>query len=215
MNERVLRFRDVRVIGPDGEQVGILQSRHALNMAKEAGLDLVMVSPTAVPPVCRIIDYGRFKYTTEKQTRENKKKQQDVKGIKISPRIAEHDIQFQTKKAREFLGEGHKVRVTCQFRAREVTHPELGVKKLDYMASLLLDVATVERAPQLEGRLMIMVLVPKATTGTTKKHAKAEDKQDRREAVQSDGDGQDHPTEGLQQPPVPPQGGEPEATPGG
>lgn len=181
-------------------------------MAKEAGLDLVMVSPTAVPPVCKILDYGRYKYELGKQERESKKKQQDVKGIKISPRIAEHDIAFQTKKAREFLGEGHKVKVTCQFRAREVTHPELGVKKLEIMAKALEDAATVERTPTLDGRLMIMVLVPKPNTGK-QKHAKAENKQDSGEKVQGDGNRQDNAPEGLQQPPVPPQGGEPEATP--
>jgi translation initiation factor IF-3 len=178
----VLRFRDVRVIGADGSQVGILQSRQALNMAREQGLDLVMVSPTAQPPVCKIIDYGRHKYETEKQAKDTKRKSQDVKGIKISPRIAEHDMGFLIRNASRFLEEGHKVKVTCQFKAREVTHPELGRNKLDFFAQQVAHLAGVERQPTLDGRLMIMVLVPKPNIGQ-KKNAKAEDKQDGGEAV--------------------------------
>jgi translation initiation factor IF-3 len=208
----VLRFRDVRVIGPEGEQIGILQSRQALNMAREQGLDLVMVSPNAQPPVCKIIDYGKFKYLTEKQQKEKKSKSQDVKGIKISPRIAEHDVQTALKKTVTFLEEGHKVKITCMFKAREVTHPELGRKKLDYMADQVKDLAVVERIPSLEGRLMIMVLVPKPNTGS-KKNAKAEDKQDSSEKVQSDGNGKDHPTPVAQQPSVPAQERSPEEAP--
>jgi translation initiation factor IF-3 len=205
VNERCLRFRDVRVIGSNGEQLGILQTRQALNIARDEGLDLVMVSPTAQPPVCRIIDHGKYKYEMKQREREGKKKQQDVKGIKISPRIAEHDLGFQTKKARKFLEEGDKVKVTCQFRAREITHSELGRKKLDHMAELLADIATVERTPTLDGRLMIMVLVPRPQTGPKKQNVKTEDKQDGREAVQSDGLGKDHPAEVEQQPHVPAQ----------
>jgi len=205
----VLRFRDIRVIGADGEQLGILQSRQALTMAKEQGLDLVMVAPTAQPPVCRIIDYGKFKYTQGKQTKENKRKTQEVKGIKISPRIAEHDIQTALKKAITFLGEGHKVKITCQFRAREVTHPELGRKKLDAMAEQVKEIAVVERTPSMEGRLMIMILSPKPSHGA-KKHGKTENQQDGGEALQDLGIGQDHPTTAEQQPHVPPQEREPE-----
>jgi translation initiation factor IF-3 len=213
----VLRFRDVRVIGSDGSQLGILQSRQALNIAREEGLDLVMVSPTAQPPVCKIIDFGRYKYLTEKQNKDSKKKQQEVKGIKISPRIAEHDLGFQTRKARKFLEDGDKVKVTCQFRAREITHSELGRKKLDHMAQLLADIATVERTPTLDGRLMIMVLVPRPHTGPKKqnvKEVKTEDKQNGREAVQSDGVGKDPAPELAQQPPVPAQERGAEEAPG-
>ena len=173
-------------------------------MAREQGLDLVMVSPTAQPPVCKIIDYGKFKYLTEKQQKEKKSKSQDVKGIKISPRIAEHDVQTALKKAVTFLEEGHKVKVTCMFKAREVTHPELGRKKLDAMAEQVKDLAVVERIPSLEGRLMIMVLVPKPNIGS-KKNAKAEDKQNSSEKVQGDRVGQDNPEAVAQQPPVPAQ----------
>lgn len=206
----MLRFRDIRVIGADGEQLGILQSRQALTMAREQGLDLVMVAPTATPPVCRIIDYGKFKYTQGKQTKENKRKTQDVKGIKISPRIAEHDIQTALKKSISFLEEGHKVKITCQFRAREVTHPELGRKKLDSIAERVSEIAVVERTPTMEGRLMIMVLVPKPSV-KEKNNAKAKNQQDGGQAVQNHGLGEDHPAAPEQQPHVPAQEREPEA----
>ena len=117
------------MIGPEGDQLGIMQSRQALTLAKEDGLDLVMVSPTAQPPVCRIIDYGKHKYLEGKLGKDKKGKQQEVKGIKISPRIAEHDLAFLVRNASRFLEEGHKVKVTCMFKAREITHPELGKKK--------------------------------------------------------------------------------------
>lgn len=182
-------------------------------MAKEAGLDLVMVSPNAQPPVCKIIDYGRHKYLTDKLNREKKSKTLDVKGIKISPRIAEHDVATQMKKAIQFLEAGHKVKITCQFRAREVTHPELGRQKLDRMAEQAKDYAVVERTPSMEGRLMIMILVPKPNIGK-KKDAKAEDKQDRSKAVQDNGDGQDNPAPEPQRTPVPPQERSSEETPG-
>ncbi len=198
----MLRFRDVRVIGAEGEQLGILQSRQALNIAREAGLDLVMVSPTAVPPVCKIIDYGRHKYEEKKLKKEGaKNKSQEVKGIKVSPRIAEHDIEFNLKKAIRFLEEGHKVRMVCMFRAREVTHPELGRQKLDKFAEGLKDLATVERTPVLDGRQMVMVLVPKPSAGK-QKNAKAENKQDGGKAVQDHRNGEDHETQVAQQPPV-------------
>lgn len=184
-------------------------------MARDEGLDLVMVSPTATPPVCKIIDYGRFKYLTEKQNKDSKKKQQDVKGIKISPRIAEHDLNFQLKKAIKFLEEGDKVKITCQFRAREVTHPEIGRRKLDRMAEAMAHVATVERVPTLDGKLMIMVMMPKPLKQASQgkpKNAKTEDQQDGGEALQDHGVGEDHAQEGVQQPPVPAQELQPEAT---
>lgn len=200
----MLRVRDVRVIDANGEQLGILQSRQALQIARDQGLDLVMVSPTAQPPVCKILDYGKYKYLMGKQEREGKKKQQEVKGIKISPRIAEHDLAFLIKNAQRFLEEGHKVKVTCQFRAREVTHPELGRRKLDFFAEQVATIATVERPPSLDGKLMIMVLVPRPNVGG-KKNAKAEDKQDGGKAVQGHRDGEDHEAQVAQQPPVPAQ----------
>jgi translation initiation factor IF-3 len=201
------------VIGSEGEQLGIMQSRQALQIAKDEGLDLVLVSNTATPPVARIIDYGKYKYLEGKQGKDKKSKQAEVKGIKISPRIAEHDLAFQVKKGQRFLEEGHKVKVTCMFKAREITHPELGRKKLDMFAEECVDMATVERTPTLDGRLMIMVLTPKP--GLKKKDGKEsqsqnKDKQDSRQTVQSDGNGEDNAAEVAQQPPVPAQESEPE-----
>lgn len=205
-----MRFREIRVIASDGSQLGIMQSRAALAQAQEEGLDLVMIAPNAQPPVCRIVDFGKHKYMTEKQNKDKKSKQQDVKGIKISPRIADHDIQIAVKKAFQFLEAGHKVRFLCQFRAREVTRPELGKAKLDRIAELVSEVAQLERAPSMEGRQMSMVVYPKEKKG--QKNAKAENKQNGGQEIQSDGERQDHPAEISQQPPVPTQERSPEAT---
>jgi len=202
----------VRVIDSDGGQLGIMQSRQALNLAREQGLDLVMVSPTAQPPVCKIIDYGKHKYLEGKLGKDKKGKQQEVKGIKISPRIAEHDLQTGVVKARKFLEEGDKVKVTCMFKAREVTHPELGRKKLDLFAEAVADLGTVERIPTLDGRLMIMVLVPKPQATAKKKDAKDQNKQDSGKAVQDHRNGKDNPPDVAQQPPVPAQEVVPQAT---
>jgi translation initiation factor IF-3 len=178
-----------------------MQSRQALTLAKDEGLDLVMVSPSANPPVCRIIDYGKHKYLEGKQGKDKKSKQQEVKGIKISPRIAEHDLQTNVGKAIRFLNEGSKVKVTCMFKAREVTHPELGRKKLDTFAEMVADLGTVERIPTLDGRMMIMVLLPKPGVGK-KKDAKDQNKQNGGQAVQDHRNGQDHAAKVVQQPPV-------------
>lgn len=206
----MLKYRDIRVIGPEGDQLGIMQSRQALTIAKEEGLDLVMVSPTAQPPVCRIIDYGKHKYLEGKLGKDKKGKQQEVKGIKISPRIAEHDLDFLIRNASRFLEEGHKVKVTCMFKAREITHPELGKKKLEVFAEQVVELATVERTPTLDGRMMIMVLVPKPNAGK-KKDAKDQNKQDGGKAVQDHRNGKDHAPQVAQQPPVPAQECVPEA----
>jgi translation initiation factor IF-3 len=156
----VKKYVDVRLIGPDGEQIGILRSRDAWRQAQEQNLDLVLVSESATPPVCKIADYGKLKYEERKHKKAQKKRVQEVKGLKISPRIAAHDLEVNTRKAREFLEEGDKVRVVCQFRAREITHPELGRRNLECMAEALKDISTVELAPKLYGKQMIMVLTP-------------------------------------------------------
>jgi len=182
------------VIGSDGTQIGILQSRQALDMAREEGLDLVMVSPQAVPPVCRIIDHGRFKYDQEKLNKENKKKkQQEMKTVKMRPGTAPHDLNILVRNATKFLAEGNKVKVSCQFRAREITHPEIGLKKMQAVAEQLAEVGIVERAPALDGKFMIMILIPKPVK-EGKKNAKAQDAQDSGEAIQDNGLGEDHAT---------------------
>lgn len=183
-------------------------------MAREAGLDLVMVSPQAQPPVCKIIDYGKFKYLTEKQEKEKgKRTKQEVKGIKMRPGTAENDLATLARNARKFIEEGHKVKVTCQFRAREVTHPEIGMRKMEAFAKKLDDICTVERPPSLDGKLMIMILQPRPGVIGKKQNAKDQDEQDSGQEIQGHGIGEDHAPEVEQQPHVLPQERSPEATP--
>ena len=192
-----------------------MQSRQALTQAKDEGLDLVLVSATANPPVVKIIDYGKHKYLEGKLGKDKKSKQQEVKGIKISPRIAEHDLATQMNKATKFLNEGHKVKVTCMFKAREVTHPELGRRKLEIFADHVKDLGVVERTPTLDGKLMIMVLTPKPHIAEKQKqNAKAKDQQNSGQAVQDNRNGKDNPPSVAQQPPIPSQEGVEEAEAG-
>jgi translation initiation factor IF-3 len=177
----LLKHRELRVVASDGSPLGVITSREALDRAREEGLDLVLVAATAQPPVAKITDYGKHKYLEGKQGRDKKPKGQETKGIKISPRIAEHDMEFLGRNARKFLEHGDKVKVTCMFRARELAHPENGSARLAKFAAALEDVATIERQPTLDGRQMIMVLLPKQ--GAKKKDAKDQDKQDGGEAV--------------------------------
>lgn len=182
INGRLLKFRELRVIGGDGSQLGVITSRDALNHAQAAGLDLVLVAPNAEPPVARIVDYGKWKYEQDKQKKDQKKKTQDVKGIKISPGIAEHDIQTAVRKAKDFLADGDKVRVVCRFKFRELAYPDRGKEKLELIANELEEFGKREKDPVLNGREMVMVINPKPAGGP-KKNAKAEDKQDSSEEV--------------------------------
>ena len=162
INEEI-RVREVRVTTAEGEQLGIMQVRDALQMAIEQNLDLVEVAPTARPPVCRIMDYGKFKYEQQKRDKEAKKKQKivTIKEVKLRPNIEDHDFDVKKKNALRFLEDGDKVRVTIMFRGRELSHPELGRVLLVRMAKELADIANVERDPKLEGKNMIMILNPK------------------------------------------------------
>ena len=162
INEEI-RVREVRVTTAEGEQLGIMQERDALQMAIEQNLDLVEVAPTARPPVCRIMDYGKFKYEQQKRDKEAKKKQKivTIKEVKLRPNIEDHDFDVKKKNALRFLEDGDKVKVTIMFRGRELSHPELGRVLLVRMAKELADIANVERDPKLEGKNMIMILNPK------------------------------------------------------
>lgn len=162
INDRI-RVREVRLIGPGGEQLGIVATRDALARAQEHGLDLVEVAPTANPPVCKIMDYGRFKYEQSKRDRDahRKSKTQDLKGMRLSPKIGEHDFQVKVRQIKEFLAAGDKVRVAMWFRGREMAHPEVGRALLQRVVQMVADVGAVESAPKLEGRNMIMILAPK------------------------------------------------------
>jgi translation initiation factor IF-3 len=164
INEEI-RAREVRVIAGEGEQLGIMSGRDALQLAQERHLDLVEIAPTAKPPVCRIMDYGKYRYEQQKRDKEARKKQKtfDIKEVKLRPGIEDHDFGVKFKNAVRFLEDGDKVKVTIMFRGRELSHPELGEVLLKKMAEQLKDMAVIERAPKLEGRNMIMIVAPKAT----------------------------------------------------
>ncbi len=158
-----IRAKDVRVVGTEGEQLGIMQLEDALKLAREKNLDLVNVAPQAKPPVCRIMDFGKYKYEQSKREKEARKKQRSitVKEIKMRPNIEEHDLQVKVRNGLRFLSAGDKVKVSVIFRGRQITHPELGKKLCLQMAEELSEVSVVERPPKLEGRNMIMILAPK------------------------------------------------------
>jgi translation initiation factor IF-3 len=159
---RRIKAREVRVVGPEGDQLGVLPIEQALARAQELGMDLVEVSPMAKPPVCKIMDYGKFKYLEKKKQNEAKKKQVVVqlKEVKLRPRTEEHDYTTKLKKVREFLGEANKARITVTFRGRELSHRELGQKVLQKVIEDLRDVAVIEAAPRMEGRQLFMILAP-------------------------------------------------------
>lgn len=161
VNQRI-RAAKVRVIAPDGEQLGMLDVPEALRRAGEFGLDLVEVAPNADPPVCKIMDYGKYRYEESKKEHERKKKQATVvlKEVKLRPKTEDHDLQYKIKRLRRFLGDNCKVKVTVMFRGREITHPEQARKLLDKVLSIVGDDALVEQPPKFEGRNMTMILGP-------------------------------------------------------
>ena len=161
MNERI-RVREIRVIDDTGQQLGIMAPPQALTIARQKGLDLVEISPTAVPPVCRIMDYGKFRYEEQRKAREARKKQHQIqiKEVKMRPGIEDHDFDFKTRHARRFLEEGNKVKVTMMFRGRQMAHPEIGREVLDRVLKEVSDIAKVEMSPTMEARSMTMVLAP-------------------------------------------------------
>jgi len=162
VNEEI-RAKEVRVVGADGEQIGIKPIREALQLAIDANLDLVNVAPTAKPPVCRIMDYGKYRYEMQKKEKEARKNQKvvDVKEVRFSATIDENDYQTKLRNVNKFLKDGDKVKCTVRFRGREITHANIGQKVLERLAKEVEDICTVERRPKLEGRSMIMILSPK------------------------------------------------------
>jgi translation initiation factor IF-3 len=157
-----IRISPIRLIDADGEQVGIIALDEARERAEESGLDLVEVAPGARPPVCRLMDYGKFKYEEARKAREARKKQHtvQVKEVKYRPGIEDHDFEFKTRHVRRFLEEGDKVKVTMMFRGRQMSHPELGIEVLERVVEEVLDVGKIESQPTREGRSMIMMLSP-------------------------------------------------------
>jgi translation initiation factor IF-3 len=164
-----IRCPEVRVIGPAGQQVGVLSIHDALREAEEANMDLVEVSPTAEPPVCRIMNYGKYKFQQNKKLQDAKKKQKtiQIKELKFRPRIDEHDYGFKVRNAKKFLEHGDKVRVFVQFRGREMSHKDLGLKILDRIREDVVELANVEKEPSMEGNRLFMTLTPKAVPKKT------------------------------------------------
>ena len=162
INEQI-RCKEVRVIGEEGQQLGVMALRDALNMAKDAGVDLVMVSPSANPPVCRIVDYGKFKYEQLRREKEAKKKQKtvEVKEVRLSPNIDVNDLNTKCNSARKFIEKGNKVKVSLRFRGREMAHIDSTKHILEDFAEKLSDIAVIEKAPKMEGRSMMMFLTEK------------------------------------------------------
>ena len=163
INNRI-RAPQVRLIDDEGGQLGIVQLREALAIAEERGLDLMEVAPNAVPPVCRIVDYGKFRYEQTKKDREARKnqKQAELKEVRLKPKTDDHDLEVKAKQARKFLLGGDKVKFTVRFRGREIFHPDIGREMLEQMAEELRDVATVEQRPLMEGRALSLMLAPSA-----------------------------------------------------
>ena len=157
-----IRVREVRLIGPEGQNLGVVSTREALQIARQAGLDLVEVAPNVEPPVCRVLDYGKFLYEKAKKEREARKAQTkiEIKEIRLRPKTSDHHRSFKIRDARRWLTEGKKVRVRIRFRGREITYPEIALEDLRAVAADLADVASIEQAPMMEGRTMLMTLAP-------------------------------------------------------
>ncbi|OGK96547.1 MAG: translation initiation factor IF-3 [Candidatus Rokubacteria bacterium RIFCSPHIGHO2_02_FULL_69_13] len=158
-----IRVREVRVVSPEGEQLGVLPIAQALEQAQQRGLDLVEVAPEANPPVCRIMDFGKYKYLQARRQKEARKKQTIilVKEVKMGPKTDVHDFAFKAKHVRRFLEDGHKAKVTVRFKGREMAHTELGWKLLNRMAETVSDLAVIEHHPRQEGRMLTMILSAK------------------------------------------------------
>jgi translation initiation factor IF-3 len=184
VNERI-RVREILVIGAEGEQLGVMTPEAAIAKAQEVGLDLVEVAPNARPPVCRIMDYGKYKYEQKKKTAAGKAKGKgrtaQLKEIKMRPATDEHDLQFKLKNARRFLIDGDKVKVTVMFRGRELAHRKAGYDKLDQVRAVLGDLVTVESTPQMLGRFLSMTLVPNREVAEAAR--RAEEQEAAREAA--------------------------------
>ena len=161
VNERI-RIREVRLIDDEGNQVGIIATRDALEMARQKGLDLVEVAPNAVPPVCRLMDYGKFRYEQSRKERDSRKNQHvvELKEVRIRPKIDDHDLETKGRQAAKFLDHGDKVKLTVLFRGREMAHPDIGKGLLDQLIELLKPHGTVEQTPRLEGRAMTAIMNP-------------------------------------------------------
>jgi translation initiation factor IF-3 len=183
INHRI-RVPEVRVIGADGDMLGVLQTHEALRMAQDQGLDLVEVNPKADPPVCKILDFGKYKYEEKKKTAEAKRKQTvvEVKEVKLRPKTDDHDLEVKVRAARRFIEHGHKVKFTVRFRGREITHPEKAQEQIDFLIQGLEDVANVETRPTMEARAMAVIVAPKPAIMQRVAQAKAAAEKARQQA---------------------------------
>ena len=159
-----IRDKEVRLISSDGQQLGIMSSRDALAVAAKAGLDLVKISPKATPPVCKVMDYGKYRFEQTKREKENRKNQKviELKEIRLSATIDQHDMEVKAKACQKFLGNGDKVKVTIRFKGRQIKHGDIGMDVMDAFYEMVKDAASVDKPAKQEGRNMIMILVPKA-----------------------------------------------------
>ena len=185
INQRI-RVPEIRVIGEAGEMLGILPTHEALRRAQERGLDLVEVNPKADPPVCKILDFGKYKYDEKKKTREAKRKQSvvEIKEIKLRPKTDDHDLQFKTRAAIRFLEAGHKVKFTVRFRGREITHPEKAQEQLDWIIQQCEETANIEVRPVMEQRTMTLLMAPKPAVLQRVAQARAAAEKARQKAIQ-------------------------------
>ena len=220
----------MRVIDEEGNQIGIIPTRDALEMARSRGLDLVEVAPNAVPPVCRFMDYGKFRYEQSRRDRESRKHQHvvELKEIRLQPKIDDHDQETKRRQAQKFLDAGDRVKFTVRFRGREMAHPEIGKQILDHLAEGLRQFGTIEQTPRMEGRTMTLLIAPVkqkqsmaererererertrelrglAQEGTTQGgENQSQDAQGRQEALQDHGDRQGDANQGHEEPPAP------------
>jgi translation initiation factor IF-3 len=185
INQRI-RVPEIRVIGEDGEMLGIMTTSDALRRAQEKGLDLVEVNPKADPPVCKILDFGKYKYDEKKKAREAKRKQSvvEIKEIKLRPKTDDHDLQFKTRAAHRFLEAGHKVKFTVRFRGREITHPEKAQEQLDWITQQCEEIANIEVRPAMEQRTMTLLMAPKPAVMQKVAQARAAAEKARQKAIQ-------------------------------
>jgi len=208
VNERI-RAREVRLIDENGEMIGVMPPVRALDIARERNLDLVEISPNAIPPVCKLMDYGRFKYEQAKKENEARKNQKTIalKEIRMRPRTDDHDVEVKTRKIQEFLAEGDRVRVSVQFRGAEMRHPDIGRKLLDGIAEVLKGSAVIERSPSMEGRMMSMTVSRAPGWEPPKKQTALSEKEKSRSATTPNGKATEEteaaPTAGSTTPPKP------------
>jgi translation initiation factor IF-3 len=185
INQRI-RVPEVRVIADNGDMLGVMSTQEALRRAQERGLDLVEVNPKAEPPVCKILDFGKFKYDEKKKAREAKRKQSvvEIKEIKLRPKTDDHDLAFKTRAAHRFLEAGHKVKFTVRFRGREITHPEKAQEQLDWIVKECEEIANIEVRPAMEQRTMTLLMAPKPAIMQKVAQARAAAEKARQKALQ-------------------------------